>query len=53
MNDPVGSPTDMTDPTLAGFVRSSETSRRRFLGLAAMAVGGALFGTSAGGGGGG
>ena len=49
MNDPVGSPTDMADPTLASFVRGSETSRRRFLGLAAMAVGGALFGTSAAG----
>src|SRR5215210_5557948 len=44
MNDPVGSPTDMSDPTLASFIRGSETSRRRFLGLAAMAVGGALIG---------
>ena len=44
MNDPEASPTDMSDPTLASFVRGSETSRRRFLGLAAMAVGGVLIG---------
>jgi peptide/nickel transport system substrate-binding protein len=44
MNDPDGSPTDISDPMSAGFIRGSETSRRRFLGLAAMAVGGALIG---------
>src|SRR4029450_7706141 len=44
MNDPDGSPTDFSDPTIAGFIRGSEPSRRRFLGLAALAVGGALIG---------
>jgi peptide/nickel transport system substrate-binding protein len=44
MNNPDGSPTDISDPTLGGFIRGSETSRRRFLGLAAMAVGGAMIG---------
>src|SRR5215218_2619596 len=44
MNDPDGSSTGISDPTLGGFIRGSETSRRRFLGLAAMAVGGAMIG---------
>ncbi len=48
MNDPATSRPDIEEPTLASLT-GMETSRRRFLGLAAMAVGGALFGVSAAG----
>ena len=42
--DPSASPTDIDDRSIASFIIGAGTSRRRFLGLAAMAVSGAAIG---------
>jgi len=44
MNDPANGQTGVADSTLTSSIAGFGTSRRRFLGLAAMAVGGALIG---------
>ena len=44
MNDPANGQTGLADSTLTSSIAGFGTSRRRFLGLAAMAVGGALIG---------
>jgi peptide/nickel transport system substrate-binding protein len=49
MNDSVSDQRLASDPTSVSFITGSATTRRRFLGLAAMAVGGALVGVGASG----
>src|ERR687894_491640 len=47
MDDPSTSQTNLNDPSLPSLVAGAQTSRRRFLSLSAMAVGGTLIGVGA------
>ena len=49
MNNPVSNHGNLTDSAAVSSLGGFQTSRRRFLGLATMAVGGALIGVGAAG----